>query len=116
MQKSHIARRYLYKAHCNEFFCEDFLDYYMTRSEIVIPNSNIKATVYGVEIEKKQRKNAKEITVEKACIKDVFTTGTHTKDFIAKLAQLRITPSSLKSEISTLLGESGFEPPEITIS
>ena len=116
MEKIHSERKFVSispEGLCFEGF---YLDYYIIKSEIKIPNSAIKATVYGVEIEKKYEEDGIVKLLEQAYINDIFTTREHTGKFIKRLAAKSVTPSSLKYVIDELLDENGYEPPQFTVS
>ncbi len=114
MQKVYSTRKYISIDTQNCLIGGCYIDYCMLKSEIRIPHSDIKVTVYGVEIEKKQKKNGIETLLEKATVNDIFATSEYTTSFILTLAQKKIMPSELKNVIGDLLGDSGFEPPEVT--
>ncbi len=116
MQKIHSARKYVSLTPEEGWFGSYYLDYYMIKSEIKIPNSDIKATVYGVEIEKKLEEDGCEKILEQASVKDIFASPENTRALISRLARHTVMPSSLEYVIDDLLGEKGFEPPEITLN
>jgi len=116
MEKIHSERKYVSIAPEGFGFEGFFLDYYILKSEIKIPGANIRATVYGIEIEKKYEENGITKLLEQANINDIFASKEHTKKFIKKLAQKHVTPSTLKYVIDELFDENGFEPPEFTVN
>ena len=116
MQKFHLARRYVYSDSTDYPMGSFLLDYYMIKSEIKIPHSSIIAVVYGVEIEKRSKTNRGESRIETASVKDIFNSREHTSGFVTSLAEKLVTPSDLKKAVEELIGEKGFEPPEVTIS
>ncbi len=116
MQKIHSARKHIALNPDGDWFGGFYLDYYMIKSEIKIPNSAIKATVYGVEIEKKQEENGTETVLESASIRDIFASPENTGRLISRLSEKMVMPSTLEYVIDELLGESGLEPPEIKYS
>ena len=113
MQKIHSARKHVTLTPEGDWFGGFYLDYYMIKSEIKIPNSAIKATVYGVEIEKKQEEDGTQIVLESAIIRDIFASPENTNKLISRLSEKLVMPSTLKYVIDELLGEGGLEPPEI---
>jgi len=116
MQKIHSARKYVSLNPEGSWFGGFYLDYYMVKSEIKIPNSDIKATVYGIEIEKKFEEDGIERVLEQAEVRDIFASAENTKTLISRLADREIMPATLEYVIDDLLGEKGFEPPEVNVS
>lgn len=116
MQKIHSARKYVSLTPEGGWFGGLYLDYYMVKSEIKIPNSDIKATVYGIEIEKKLEEDGVERVLEQAAVQDIFATAENTETLISRLAAREIMPSTLEYVIDDLLGERGFEPPEVNVT
>ncbi len=116
MEKIHSERKFVPITPEGLGFEGFYLDYYIIKSEIKIPNSQIKATVYGIEIEKKYEENGRVKLLEQANINDIFVSKEHTKKFIDRLARNQVTPSSLKYIIDDLLDENGYEPPEFTVN
>ncbi len=116
MQKFHLARRYVYSDSTDYPMGSFLLDYYMIKSEIKIPHSHIIAVVYGVEIEKRSKTDGGKSHIETASVKDIFATCEHTSGFITSLAEKLVAPSDLKKVVEELIGENGFEPPEVTVS
>lgn len=116
MEKIHSERKFVTISPEGFGYDGFYLDYYILKSEIKIPNSSICATVYGIEIEKKYEENGVSKLLEEASINDIFVSKEHTKKFIDKLAQNKITPSLLKYVIDDLLDEKGLEPPEFTVN
>ena len=116
MEKIHSERKFVSISPDGYGFEGFFLDYYILKSEISIPRSNIKATVYGIEIEKKYEELGTTKLLEQANINDIFVSKEHTIKFIKKLARKQITPSALKYVIDELFDENGYEPPEFTVN
>ncbi len=116
MQKIHSKRKYVAINPEGAFFGGFYLDYYILKSEIKIPRSDIKATVYGIEIEKKYEEDGTEKLLEQAFVNDIFASEENTEKLIVRLADKLIMPSTLEYVIDDLLGEKGFEPPEITVN
>ncbi len=116
MEKIHSQRKFVSIAPEGYGFDGFLLDYYILKSEIRIPNSNIKATVYGIEIEKRYEENGNQKLLEQASICDIFVSREHTASFIEKLAARQVTPSTLKYVIDDLLGEKGYEMPEFSVN
>jgi len=116
MKKIHSQRKYVSISPEGFCFTGFYLDYYILKSEIHIPNSDIRAVVYGIEIEKKYEEDGTEKILEQANINDIFVSEEHTKKFIGMLAGKQITPSGLKYVINELLDENGYEPPEFTVN
>lgn len=115
MQKIHSKRKYVTINPEGCCFGGFMLDYYVIKSEIKIPNTDIKATVYGIEIEKKYEEDGTEKILEQAYVNDIFASEEHTHKLIYRLAEKLIMPSTLEYVIEDMLGEKGFEPPEITL-
>ena len=116
MEKIHSERKYVSISPDGSSYEGFFLDYYILKSGIRIPGSDIRATVYGIEIEKKYEEDGKIKVLEQANINDIFTTKEHTEKFIKRLAGSLITPPSLKYVIDDILDEKGYEPPEFTVT
>ena len=116
MQKIHSKRRYVPLSPEGIFSGVYYLDYYIIKSEIKIPRSDIRATVYGIEIEKKYEEDGTEKLIEQALINDIFASMENTEKLIVRLADRLIMPSTLEFVIEDMLGEKGFEPPEITLN
>ena len=114
VEKIHSKRKFVSITPEGHSFEGYYLDYYMLKSEIKIPNSNIKATVYGIEIEKKYSENGVEKLLEHAKMDDIFVSSEYAHSFIASLAKRHITPSSLRYIVEDLFSENGYEPPEVT--
>ena len=114
VEKIHSKRKFVSITPEGHSFEGYYLDYYMLKSEIKIPNSNIKATVYGIEIEKKYSENGVEKLLEHAKMNDIFVSSEYAHRFIANLAKKHITPSSLRYIVADLFSENGYEPPEVT--
>lgn len=116
MEKIHSQRKFVSIVPDGSSYEGFFLDYYIVKSGIRIPGSDILATVYGIEIEKKYEEEGRVKVLEQANINDIFTTKEHTEKFIKKLASGCVTPSALKYVIDDLLDEKGYEPPEFTVT
>jgi hypothetical protein len=116
MQKIHSKRKYVPLSPEGIFSGGYYLDYYILKSEIKIPRSDILATVYGIEIEKKYEEDGIEKLIEKASLNDIFASMENTERLIVRLADKLILPSTLEYVIDDMLGEKGFEPPEITVN
>ncbi len=114
MKKVFSTRKYICADSEDAALEKCYIDYIMLKTEIKIPNSDIKATVYGVEISRKKEICGIETTIEKAVAKDIFATSEYTKSFICALAANRIMPSDLKVAIGSMLGKNGLEPPEVS--
>lgn len=114
MKRIYTTRKCISIDNSSPFISACYVDYCMLKSEIKIPNSDIIVTVYGVEVEKKQKKNGTETLLEKAVVNDIFATGEYTTKFILKLAEKKIMPCELEKIIGDLLGSNGLELPEVT--
>ena len=114
LEKFHSKRKFVSITPEGHSFEGYFLDYFRLKSEIKIPNSNIKVTVYGIEIEKRYSENGVEKLLEHARVDEIFVSSDYADSFIATLAKRHVTPSSLKYIVEDLLCENGYEPPEVT--
>ena len=114
MKKIHSKRKFVSITPEGHSFEGYFLDYYILKSEIKIPNSDIKVTVYGIEIEKGYSENGVEKLLEQAKVDDIFVSSEYADSFISTLAKRQVTPSSLKYIIEDLLGKEGYELPEVS--
>ncbi len=108
MQKIHMQRKYIGLS--GDGF---YLDYYILRSEIGLPGSDFRAVTYGVEIEKKYSSGGHEQILEQATVNDIYSSMRLTEILVKKLADRLILPSTLKYIIGDLIGERGYEMPEV---
>lgn len=113
MQKLHSQRRYVGINRDGAGFGGFYLDYYILRSEICVPNTSFSAVIYGVEIEKKYEEDGNEKILEQATVNDIYSSKEKTEQLINKLAENLVMPSTLEYIIDDILGENGYEPPEI---
>ena len=113
MQKLHSQRRYIGINPDGAGFGGFYLDYYILCSEISVPNTNFSAIIYGVEIEKKYEEDGIEKILEQATVNDIYSSKERTEKLVNKLADNLVMPSTLEYIINDILGESGYEPPEI---
>ena len=113
MQKLHSQRRYVDINPGNAGFGGFYLDYYILSSEISVPNTSFSAIIYGVEIEKKYEEDGNEKILELATVNDIYSSKEKTEKLVKKLAENLIMPSTLQYIINDILGENGYEPPEI---
>ena len=113
MQKLHSQRRYVGINPGDAGFGGFYLDYYILSSEISVPNTTFSAIIYGVEIEKKYEEDGNEKILELATVNDIYSSKEKTEKLIKKLAENLVMLSTLQYIINDILGENGYEPPEI---
>ena len=116
MQKIHADRKYISlngEGACFEGF---YIDYYILKSELCVPDANFSAMIYGIEIEKKYEEDGVEKTLERACVNDIYTSLAKTKLLIKKLSSRLVSPVMLEYVIDDILSENGSEPPRVTLN
>ena len=116
MQKIYADRKYISLNGDGACFVGYYIDYYILKSELTVPNANFSATIYGIEIEKKYEEGGVEKTLERASVSDIYTSLGKTKSLIKKLSDRLVSPVMLEYVIDDILSENGAEPPKVTLN